>query len=92
MPNITSSKVYTSATMNAFVSPFTDASPRAFYSSLTVPGKKTVSTCIPCAFVNLKRTALSAFLEELSVSQLRDSQADNSLSVTVPKVPAIPIP
>jgi hypothetical protein len=64
MPRAKTVELFTQSAPSAFVSPFSDRPPVAFYSSIVIPGNDK-NDCLPCAITALSRGQLEAFISEL---------------------------
>lgn len=88
MPSAIDIKNYSRITPSAFISPFSDKSPIALYSSIAIKGEND-DDCLPCSITSLNRSKLQRFLIQLAEEKIIIPQ--NSISSTT-QIPVIPPP
>jgi len=89
MPDARQAEILSKYT-SAFVSPFTDMPPVAFYSSLTIPRTMDAADCLPCSLRGITRDRLALFLNQLSSVQVNSALLPPALSITKPTIPPQP--
>jgi len=89
MPRADSVEIFTASPPNAFVSPFTDRPPVAFYSSIVIPGTDK-GDCLPCAITALSRLQLQSFVTELGGAMQRLPLPSLTLNANTPVIPDPP--
>lgn len=92
MPNIIDTKGFIASKGNAFISPFSERAPVAFYSSLTIPRAAEINACVKCAIQNLTHAQLREFIESLIDATPESRLYNNSpgapeVSGTTPIIP-----
>ena len=93
MPNAKDLQIFSTASPNAFVSPFSDKPPLSFYSSLAILRTKSATSCVPCALTDLRQQSLDEFLMEISVPSVQvNLGAGIEPTKTVPELPLYPRP
>lgn len=92
MADIRTSKIFISASASAFVSPFSDRPPVAFYSSIVIPRTVEPGDCLPCSLRGITRRSLKEFLDQTASEEKTNALLPPQISQTTPTIPDPPTP